>query len=112
MLRLSKLYTYHIDDNGLKVNLSSCTCCTRITLYHSHTHTHTHTLTRSQERRECSVLSDPLLLREVAEELKRDSRHGPRPDHPQLEEEEKEEEEGGETEGGKEERHSFQAVLK
>ena len=54
------------------------------------------------------MLSEPLLLREMAEELKRDSRHGPRSD--QLLEEE--EEEGGETEGGKEERHSFQAVLK
>ena len=56
------------------------------------------------------MVSEPLLLREMAEELKRDSRHGPRPDHLLLEEEE--EEEGGEAEGGKEERHSFQAVLK
>ena len=59
----------------------------------------------------CPVLSDPLLLREMAEELKRDSYHTQRPDHLQQP---PKEEDGGEMEEQevKEERHSFQTVLK
>ena len=55
-----------------------------------------------QDRRLCTLLSEPLLLREMAEELKRDPRQITRAEPPPHEE----------TEGKKEEKHSFQNVLK
>ncbi len=64
MLKLQEFYTYVTHENGIKVFFGT-------THGHVISHGHVTDLYFVQERQKCNLLVDSILLREMAEELRR-----------------------------------------